>query len=171
MLKASSHKPYFVFFSLLFLILFSEISLAQSSPCDLRFNDGTGIYQTRLVGQYRDLVLVSDTGAYKIVDVRKIKTVRFNNGNYMWGGAGIGAAVGFVGGVVLYEIFKAKKKKFLTNDAALGIGVFITIPCAIIGGLIGMFFKNIDFYDVSQMNTYYKSKELKYIIKEHSMWR
>ena len=123
-----------------------------------------------MYGQYQDLVLVSDTGGYKVLNVRNIKSIKFDNGTYLWSGVGIGAAVGFIGGVVLYEIMSHKKKPFLTKDASVGIGIIITIPCAIIGGIIGNFFRNIDYYDLSQMEAYPKTKEIKFIIKDHSVW-
>jgi len=162
----------FCWFSLIILCLNCQNrGYSQTKECDLTFNDGNSLNQTKLVGQYEDLILVSDAESYKILNIRKIKSIRFDNGTYLWTGVGVGAAVGFVGGIVLYEFMIKKKKPFLTKDAAVGVGIIITIPCAIIGALIGNLYNNIDFYDVSSMGVYMKSKEIKYIMKEHSMWK
>lgn len=126
--------------------------------------------QTKMYGQYQDLVLVSDAEGYKILNVRNIKAIRFDNGTYLWSGVGIGATVGFIGGVVLYEIMSHKKTNILTKDASVGITIIITVPCAIIGGIIGNLFRNIDYYDLSQMEAYPKTKEIKFIMKDHSVW-
>ncbi|MGH2575753.1 MAG: hypothetical protein ACRDFC_08665 [Ignavibacteria bacterium] len=162
-------KSWLVFVILLFL---SGVKIySQTFPCNIEFNKGGGVYNTRLIGQHREWLLVSDTGVYKIVDVRKIKNIKFDNGNHLWTGAGIGAAVGFIGGIVLYETFKGKKKTLFTKDATFDIGVLITVPCALIGGLLGTLFRNVDNYDLSKMNANDKVKEIKYIIRDHSMWR
>ena len=143
----------------------------QTKECDITFLDGDGMTKTKMVGQYQDLILVTDAQSYKILNIRKIKSIRFDNGTYLWTGVAAGAAVGFAGGLVLYEIMSHKKKPFLTKDATLGIGILITIPCAIIGGVIGNLYKNIDNYDLSEMGIYMKAKEIKFIMRDHSAWR
>jgi len=144
---------------------------AQTSECDITFHDGGKLYKTQMLGQYQDLVLVTEAQSYKIINIRKIKSIRFDNGTYLWAGAGIGATIGFVGGLVLYEVLSKKKTSFLTRDASLGIGVIITVPCAIVGALIGNLFRNIDDYDLSDMSAYMKNKEIKFIMRDHSIWR
>lgn len=157
---------------ILILCLGSQRNLySQTKECEIGFFDGSSLNRTKMMGQYEDLILVSDAESYKILNIRKISSIKFDNGTYLWTGVGIGAAVGFVGGVVLYEIMSHKKKPFLTKDASVGIGVIITIPCAIIGGFIGNIYRNIDSYDMSQMETYLKAKEIKFIMKDHSIWK
>lgn len=126
-----------------------------------------------MVGLHDNLLLVSDTNSFKIINVEKIANVRFDVGNYMWNGVGIGAVAGFLGGLVYYEIFNGAKNKklFFPKDAALGTIFVFTLPCAIIGGLIGMLFRNIDDYDLSQLNSFTKSKELNFIMKDHEIYR
>jgi hypothetical protein len=156
--------------SLIIILPFTSLP-AQTTECDITMHDGDKLYRTQMVGQHEDLILVNEAQSYKIVNIRKIKSIRFDNGTYLWTGAGIGATVGFVGGLVLYEVLSKKKVSFLTKDASLGIGIIITVPCAIIGALIGNLYRNIDFYDLSEMGTYMKAKEIKFIMRDHSMWR
>lgn len=158
-----------IFFSLFFVFL--HYLPAQTMPCDLGFKDGTGMRRTRLMGLHEDLLLVMDTGRYKIINVEKIVNIRFDKGNYFWAGVGAGAAVGFVGGIVLYQLFTHKKSGLLTRDATLGISLIFVLPGAIIGSIFGLAFRNVDNYKLSDMNPYMKSKEIKYIMHEHSEWR
>lgn len=144
---------------------------SQSKPCDVTYKDGKGIRNARLIGLHQDLLLVSDTGSYKIVNIEKIKGIRFNNGTYLVMGAGLGAVAGFLGGIVYYEIFQKKNSKFPPRDAALGISLIFTIPGALIGGLIGNIFRDIDDYDFTDYGVYMKSKEIKFIMRDHSQWR
>jgi hypothetical protein len=125
----------------------------------------------RLIGLHQDLLLVSDTGSYKIINVEKIRRIRFDNGNYMYMGAAFGAVAGFITGVVYYEFFHKKTRSFPPKDASVGISLVFTIPGAIVGGIVGLFFKNIDDYDFSNYGVYMKSKEIKFIMKDHSRWR
>jgi hypothetical protein len=134
------------------------------------FKDGKGMTNTRMVGLHEDLLLVTDTGSYKIINIEKIANIKFDNGTYMWTGVGVGAAVGFIGGLVYNEI-ASTKKKILTRDAAASISLIFTIPGAIIGGIVGLLFRNIDSYELAKMHTDVKSNEIKYIMKEHSLWR
>lgn len=158
-----------IFFCLIFLSL--HYSSAQTIPCDLGFKDGSGMKRTRLVGIHEDLLLVADTGNYKIINVEKITNIRFDKGNYFWAGMGIGAAAGFVTGIVLYEFFSQKRKTLITNDATIGITLVFALPCALLGSLVGLAFRNVDYYDISDMHPYMKSKEIKYIMQDHSEWR
>jgi hypothetical protein len=125
----------------------------------------------RLIGLHQDLLLVSDTGSYKIINVEKIKRIKFDNGNYMIMGASFGAIAGFVAGIVYYEIFHKKTRSFPPKDAAVGISLVFTLPGALVGGIAGQFFRNIDDYDFSNYGVYMKSKEIKFIMKDHSRWR
>ena len=153
----------------LVLLLTAEL-LTQTKPCELIFKDGKGMRNARLIGLHQDLLLVSDTGSYRIVNIEKVARVRFDNGTYIWTGAAIGAAIGFIGGIIYYELF-GSKKNFISRDPALGIGVVITLPSALIGGVIGNIFRNIDDYNLTKMHPYMKSKEIKFIMKDHSMYQ
>jgi hypothetical protein len=155
----------------LLLSVISNELIAQTKFCDIKYKNGTGLYRTRMIGLHEDLLLVTDTGNYKIINVDKIASIRFDNGNYFWAGAGIGAAVGFIGGIVLYDILTHKKKNFIIKDPTLGITVVFAIPATIIGSLVGLAFRNIDDYDLSQMHPYVKSKEIKFIMGDHQEWR
>jgi hypothetical protein len=135
------------------------------------YKDGKGIPRTRLIGIHENLMLVSDTGAYKIVNTDRIARIKFDNGKYWKTGAAFGAAIGFVGGFMVYSIWGTSKIKFLPKDATLGVLGLFTLPCAVIGGLIGMAFKNIDIYELSKLNSFVKSKEIKYIIKDHAQYQ
>jgi hypothetical protein len=137
----------------------------------MNYKDGKSVRKTRMVGIHQNLLLIADTGSYKIVNVDKIAKVRFDNGTYWKTGAAFGAGIGFVGGFLAYTIWGKKKIKFLPQDATLGTIVLFTIPSAIIGALIGMNFKNIDVYELSKMNTYMKSKEIKFIMKDHAQYQ
>jgi hypothetical protein len=156
---------------LLVSILLPGAIYSQTDPCDLNYKDGKSVHRTRMVGIHENLLLIADTGSYKIVNVDKIAKIRFDNGTYWKTGAAFGAAIGFVGGFIVYTVWGKKKIKFLPEDATLGtIGLF-TIPCGIIGALIGMNFRNIDVYEVSKMNSYIKSKEIKFIMKDHAQYQ
>lgn len=154
------------------VVIYPHISFAQTKLCQIDYKNGGGIPRTRMVGLHEDLLLVSDTGAYKIVNIDKISHIKFDNGTYLWTGAGIGAVTGFATGFVLYQIFGHKKdKKFIVNDATLGIFGVFTVPCALIGGIIGALFRNKDDYDLAKLTSFNKSKEIYYIMKDHDIYK
>src|SRR4030095_3905766 len=153
------------------LLIVSPICFTQTDPCNIEYKDGKGITNTKLMGIHENLLLVSEATSYKIVNTDKIARIKFDNGKYWKTGAAFGAAIGFVGGFLVYQFWGPKKIKFLPQDATLGvIGVF-TIPCAIIGGLVGMAFKNIDVYELSKLNSFVKAKEIKYIMRDHAEYK
>jgi hypothetical protein len=146
-------------------------ALSQTDPCNIIYKDKRTVYRTRMIGIHENLLLIADTGSYKIVNVDNIARINFNNGTFWKTGAAYGAAIGFVGGFVVYTVWGKKKIKFLPQDATVGTICLFTIPCSIIGALIGMNFKNIDVYELSKMNTYMKSKEIKFIMKDHALYK
>jgi hypothetical protein len=158
---------------LLILFIFAATSFihSQTKPCNLTYKDGSGIRNARLIGLHQDLLLVSDTGSYKIVNIEKIKRIRFDNGTYIYMGAAFGAVAGLVGGLVYYEIFHKKTTPFFPKDASIGISFVFIIPGALLGGLVGNVFRDIDDYDLTDYGNYMKSKEIKFIMKEHERWR
>lgn len=157
--------------TILGLIFISAAGLAQTDPCSIVYKNNTGIPRTRLMGVHENLLLVSDTGSYKIINTDRIARIRFDNGKYWKTGAAFGAGIGFVGGFLVYQFWGKKKIKFLPKDATIGVLGLFTVPCAVIGGLIGMAFKNIDVYELAKLNSFVKAKELKYIIKDHAQWK
>ncbi|MCC6865410.1 MAG: hypothetical protein IT280_04555 [Ignavibacteria bacterium] len=160
-----------IFISILLFIIISTVSYSQTDPCSIIYKNGSGIPKTRLYGIHENLLLVSDTGSYKLVNTDRIARIRFDNGKYWKTGAAYGAGIGFVSGFLVYQIWGKKKIKFLPKDATLGVlGVF-TIPCAVIGGLIGMAFKNIDDYELAKLNSFVKAKEIKFIMKDHAQYK
>src|SRR5258706_2992320 len=151
---------------LIFIGGFISQLYCQTKYCDIKLKDVKELNRRRMVGLHDNFLLVADTGSYKIVNIEKIATVKFDKGTYMWTGVGIGATAGFLGGLVYYTIFNGtKKKSFLPKDAALGTTLVFTLPCAIIGGLIGLLFRNTDMYDLSKLNNFTKAKELKFIMQ------
>lgn len=156
---------------ILFIFLFTAGVFTQTKPCELTFKDGKGMRNARLIGLHQDLLLVSDTGSYKIINVEKIRRIKFDNGNFMVMGSAFGAVAGFCAGIVYYEIFHKKTSKFPPRDAALGISLIFTLPGALIGALAGQFFRDIDDYDFQDYGVYMKSKEIKLLMKEHARFR
>lgn len=152
-------------------ILLTKTAFCQTDPCDIEYKDGKANIKTRMIGLHENLLLISDTGSYKIVNVDKIGRIRFDNGTFWKTGAAFGSAFGFVGGFLVYQIWGKKKIKFLPQDATIGTLALFTIPCGIIGALIGMNFRNVDVYELSKMNTYMKSKEIKFIMKDHAQYK
>ena len=152
------------------LVLITGVN-SQTDPCSIVYKNGTGIPRTRLIGIHENLLLVSDTGSYKIVNTDKISRIKFDNGKYWKTGAAFGAGLGFVGGFLVYQLWGKKKIKFLPKDATLGVLGIFTIPCAVIGGLIGMNFKNIDVYELSKLNSFVKAKEIKFILRDHAQYK
>ncbi len=152
------------------LVIISGVN-SQTDPCSIVYKNGTGIPRTRLIGIHENLLLVSDTGSYKIVNTDKISRIKFDNGKYWKTGAAFGAGIGFVGGFLVYQLWGKKKIKFLPKDATLGVLGIFTIPCAVIGGLIGMNFKNIDVYELSKLNSFVKAKEIKFILRDHAQYK
>lgn len=152
-------------------IIFIKIGYSQTDPCDIEYKDGKANIMTRMIGIHENLLLISDTGSYKIVNVDKIGRIKFDNGTFWKTGAAFGAGIGFVGGFLVYQIWGKKKIKFLPKDPTIGVLGLFTIPCGIIGALIGMNFRNLDVYELSKMNTYMKSKEIKFIMKDHAQYR
>lgn len=151
-------------------ITFSCTVLTQTDPCNIEYKTGGGLPNTSLIGIHENLLLVSEQKNYKIINVDKIAKVTFDYGTYWKTGAAVGAAVGFVSGFWVYQIWGKDKIRFLPRDATLGTLLF-TIPSAIIGGVVGRLFKNVDIYDMSKMNSFVKSKELKYILKDHAKYK
>ena len=156
---------------LILLLVFAGQLYAQTKYCDIKLKDGKMLNRRRMVGLHDNFLLVADTGSYKIVNIEKVANVKFDKGNYLWTGVGIGAAAGFLGGVVYYAILNgSKKKSFLPKDATLGTTLVFTVPCAIIGGLVGLLFRNTDNYDLSKLNAFTKAKELKFIMSDHQAY-
>lgn len=158
-------------FAVTAVIIFCSVSFSQTDPCSIVYKNSQGIPKTRLIGIHQNLLLVSDTGSYKIVNTDKIARIRFDNGKYWKTGAAFGAGLGFVGGFLVYQIWGKKKIKFLPKDATLGVLGIFTVPCAVIGGLIGMAFKNIDTYELAKLNSFVKAKEIKFIIRDHAQYK
>ncbi len=158
-------------FTLIFLAVAYSVGYSQTDPCSIVYKNGSGIPMTSLIGIHENLLLVSDTGAYKIVNTDKIARIRFDNGKYWKTGAAFGAGIGFVGGFLVYQFWGKKKIKFLPKDATLGVLGMFTVPCAVIGGLIGMAFKNIDVYELAKLTSFVKAKEIKYIIRDHAQFK
>lgn len=156
---------------LLFVVLIVSVSYSQTDPCSIVYKNSSGIPRTRLIGIHENLLLVSDTGTYKIVNTDKIARIKFDNGKYWKTGAAFGAGLGFVGGFLVYQFWGKKKIKFLPKDATLGVLGLFTVPCAIIGGLIGMNFRNIDTYELAKLNAFVKAKEIKFIIRDHAQYK
>jgi hypothetical protein len=158
---------------ILLLLVFTGVLFSQTDPCEINYKDGKSIMKTRMVGIHENLLLISaDTaGSYKIVNTDRIARIKFDNGKYWKTGAAMGAGIGLVGGIMAYQIWGRGRLKFLPKDATLGtIGLF-TLPCAIIGGLIGMAFKNIDIYELAKLNNFVKAKEIKFILRDHAQYR
>lgn len=156
---------------LILIVLIVSVSFSQTDPCSIVYKNNLGIPKTRLIGIHENLLLVSDTGSYKIVNTDKIARIKFDNGKYWKTGAAFGAGIGFIGGFIVYQIWGKKKIKFLPKDATLGVLGIFTVPSAIIGGLIGMNFRNIDTYELSKLNAFVKAKEIKFIIRDHAQYK
>jgi len=161
-------KLIFSFFGLIFI---AASGMSQTDPCSIVYKNNTGIPKTRLMGIHENLLLVSDTGSYKIINTDRIARIRFDNGKYWKTGAAFGAGLGFVGGFLVYQFWGKKKIKFLPKDPTIGVLGMFTLPSAIIGGLIGLAFRNIDVYELAKLNAFVKSKEIKYIIKDHAQFK
>lgn len=153
------------------LILFYSICFSQTDPCNIVYKNGSGIPKTRLIGIHENLLLVSDTGAYKIVNTDKLARIKFDYGKFWKAGAAYGAGIGFVGGIFVYQIWGKKKIKFLPKDPTIGVLGLFTLPCAVIGGLIGMAFKNIHLYELAKLTSFVKAKEIKFIIRDHAQFK
>lgn len=152
------------------LFMFKFVIYSQTDPCSIEYNGGGGVPSTTLISIHENLLLISERKNFKIVNVDKIARIKFDNGTYWKTGAAIGATVGFAGGFLVYQIWGKEKIKFLPKDATFG-SILFTIPCAMIGAFIGRVFKNIDVYEMSKMNSFIKSKEIKYIIKDHAKYK
>jgi hypothetical protein len=160
-----------IFYTLIVIFFNFTFVYSQTDFCSITYKNGQGIPKTRLMGVHENLLLVTEAESYKIVNTDRIARIKFDNGKYWKTGAAFGAGVGLVSGILVYQIWGKKKIKFLPKDATIGIlGVF-TLPCAVIGGLIGMAFKNIDVYELSKLNAFVKAKELKFIIKDHAQYK
>jgi hypothetical protein len=153
------------------LVLLRNGLYAQTTLCSITYKDGKGIDKTRMIGLHEDLLLVADTGKFKIINIEKIARIKFDKGTYMLTGAIAGFVTGFLGGLVYYDAFGAKKKWLLIKDPSIGVSLFLTIPCAILGSIIGLAFQNVDDYDLSKMQSLVKSREIKYIIKDHPYYQ
>lgn len=166
-------KQLLLIFIFIFAFAISRSAFSQTNPCEIKLKDGKVLPRKRMVGLHDNFLLVADTGSYKIINIEKIANVRFEKGNFMWLGAAIGAGAGFLAGFAYYSLFNGTKggKKFFPKDPTVGTMLVFTLPSAIIGGLIGMLFKNIDDYDLSKLNAFTKSKELKFIMRDHESYR
>ncbi len=160
-------------FIILLLVISSGVLFSQTDPCEINYKDGKSIMKTRMIGIHENLLLISSdsAGGYKIVNTDKIARIKFDNGKYWKTGAALGAGLGLVGGIMAYQIWGRGRLKFLPKDATLGTLGLFTLPCAVIGGLIGMAFKNIDIYELAKLTNFVKAKEIKFILRDHAQYR
>jgi hypothetical protein len=88
-------------------------------------------------------LLVADPKKYDYsVDVNNVKKIAIYKGTSFWQGAGIGAAIGFVGGFIfgafiMGEYGGGSKKGGV--DGGMMFGFMGVVPAAIIGGVAGLF--------------------------------
>lgn len=157
--------------SVLVMLFVTGILHSQTDPCEITFKDNKRIPRTSMIGIHQNLLLVSDTGAYRIINTDRIARIKFDNGKFWKTGAALGAGIGLVGGIMAYQIWGRSRLKFLPKDATLGIVGLFTIPSAIIGGLIGMAFKNVDIYELAKLSNFVKSKEIKFILRDHARYK
>lgn len=109
-----------------------------------------------------------DTNRYKYkVSIKDINKVSFRNGSHVWGAAGVTGAAGFVLGFLFWGYFNLDGPvKFTFSHAIVG-GAIVSVPFAIIGGLIGLLLPKYDDYSLININNDQKHEALKKLFKKY----
>ncbi|MBK8552393.1 MAG: hypothetical protein IPL53_15525 [Ignavibacteria bacterium] len=98
------------------------------------------------------------------VHIKDIRTIRFHARGF-WRGAAIGGGLGFVLGAIggADGIYGEG-----SIGQALGVGIILGVPFALIGGGLGALFADDQFYDLSNLNFETKRRVVGYLLKEYS---
>ena len=116
--------------------LMPELKITQTENDKLiTYNFDNDINRFTLNGN----TLRADTVKYRYnVSIQDILSVSIRSGNHFWKGAGIGAAIGFIAGVMLWGNFsmEGSSSDFSVNNAVMG-GVITALPIGLIFGLLG----------------------------------
>lgn len=111
-----------------------------------------------------NLVILKNSKSLKL-KVNDIKSVKFYEGTKFLEGLGSGAVLGFVGILLLHSL--GDDSSFSGLMTALGVGVVVAIPCALIGGIVGLFFEDSHLYDLSGLSQERKKTKLIRLFREH----
>jgi hypothetical protein len=116
--------------------------------------------------------LISDTNRYKYrANINDINKVSFRNGSHVWGAAGVTGAAGFVLGFLFWGFFQLDgPPKFTFSHAVLG-GAVISVPFALVGGLIGLIIPKYDYYSIINTKNTQKYELLKRLFKKYQLKR
>ncbi len=107
-----------------------------------------------------------DTNKYRYkVNLKDIRFMYIRNGSSFWDVAAITGTVGYVLGFLGWGFFTLDGPLKFHFDRAVYGGIFVGVPFALIGGLIGLFFNHYDEYDLNNMNEKQKYEELKRIFE------
>lgn len=116
--------------------------------------------------------LFPDTNRYRYkVNITDVNKVSFRNGSHVWGAAGVTGAAGFVLGFLFWGYFRPDgPAKFTFSHAILG-GAVISVPFALIGGLIGLLLPKYDDYNIINIKNSQKYETLKRLFKKYQLSR
>lgn len=114
----------------------------------------------------KDTSLIVRTGSkLQKLNVNKIKSVKFYNGTKFTEGFLCGALAGF--SAILWAHSQGSDSSFKGFIGALAVGVVVAVPCAVIGGIIGLFIKDSHSYKFSGLSTEKKTLKLIRIFRKH----
>ena len=114
----------------------------------------------------KDTSLIVRTGSkLQKLNVNNIKSVKFYDGIKFTEGLLSGALAGLA--AVLWLHSQSSDSSFKGLIGALAIGVVVAIPCAVIGGIIGLFIKDSHSYNFSGLTTEKKTVKLIRIFRQH----
>lgn len=153
----------------------------ETCPFDLTYDstkniiDSTGFYfrvQTNSFYGVKKVLSLNDTNIairknsntvkFKVND---IKSVKFYDGTKADKFMLLGAAVGFAGVLGLYSL--SGDSSFTGFLTAIGVGVVVAVPCALIGSIVGLFFEDSHAYDLSFLSADQKKAKLKKLLMKY----
>lgn len=114
----------------------------------------------------KDTILIIRTGSkLRKLNANNIKSVKFYGGTKFAEGLICGALAGLT--AVLWLHSQSSDSSFKGLIGALAVGVIVAIPCAVIGGIIGLFIKDSHSYNFSGLTSDKKTVKLIRIFRQH----
>lgn len=116
--------------------------------------------------------LILDTNRYNFkANINDINKISFRNGSHVWGAAGVTGAVGFALGFLFWGYFQLDGPvKFTFSHAIVG-GAVISVPFALVGGLIGLLIPKYDDYSMINISDNQKYDTFKRLFKKYHQKR
>ena len=157
--------------------LYSQNDTAFILPKLKIYNNKTEYYSFEKYDYTRFFIsnnfLKADPQKYEYrIKINEINMLALRDGTAFWPFAAVGASIGFLGGFLLggfipgiIDISKQSNTKF-HYDSALLMGLLISVPFGLVGGLIGLLAPTYHYYDINKIPANYKANYLKEVLKK-----